>query len=47
MPNSIWICCASTAKSEVHGNAYRRPKKYQLLIDGQINEPFIRSDRRE
>ena len=34
-------------KSEVHGNAYRRPKKYQLLIDGQISEPFIRSDRRE
>lgn len=34
-------------KSEVHGNAYRHPKKYQLLIDGQINEPFIRSDRRE
>lgn len=31
---------------EVHGNAYRRPDKYHLLIDETINAPFIRSDRR-
>ncbi|WP_418666552.1 carbon-nitrogen hydrolase family protein [Allofournierella sp.] len=34
-------------KSEVHGNAYRRPKKYGLLIDTKIAAPFIRNDRRE
>lgn len=34
-------------KNEVHGNAYRRPKKYYLLIDEQISEPFIRPDRRK
>ncbi|MBS6475252.1 MAG: carbon-nitrogen hydrolase family protein [Clostridiales bacterium] len=34
-------------KNEVHGNAYRRPKKYHLLIDEQISEPFIRTDRRK
>lgn len=33
-------------ESEVHGNAYRRPKKYHALIDEQVNEPFIRSDCR-
>lgn len=32
---------------EVHGNAYRRPDKYSLLLDQKINEPFIRSDRRK
>ncbi len=31
---------------EVHGNAYRHPKKYQLLVSDQINEPFIRGDYR-
>lgn len=33
--------------AEVHGNAYRRPEKYHLLIDRTIHEPFIRGDRRE
>lgn len=32
---------------EVHGNAYRHPKKYHLLVSEQIEEPFIRSDYRE
>lgn len=32
---------------EVHGNAYRRPQKYKLLISEQIVEPFIRKDRRK
>lgn len=34
-------------KTEVHGNAYRRPKKYGLLMDSKIEEPFIREGRRE
>lgn len=32
---------------EVHGNAYRRPKKYGLLTDTRVGEPFIRTYRRE
>ena len=31
---------------EVHGNAYRRPEKYGLLICERTEEPFIRKDRR-
>lgn len=31
---------------EVHGNAYRRPSKYQLLISEERKEPFIREDYR-
>lgn len=37
----------SYRKTEVHGNAYRHPGKYGLLIDTEVNEPFIRNDRRE
>ena len=33
-------------KSEVHGNAYRRPSKYGILTEDRIEEPFIREDRR-
>lgn len=33
-------------ETEVHGNAYRRPEKYGLLIDRDIKPPFIRPDRR-
>ncbi len=32
---------------EVHGNAYRHPRKYALLVDTKIEEPFIREDYRE
>lgn len=32
---------------EVHGNAYRHPKKYSLLVSEKIEEPFIRSDYRK
>lgn len=32
---------------EVHGNAYRHPKKYSLLVSDKIEEPFIRQDYRE
>ena len=33
-------------KSEVHGNAYRRPDQYALLTDPAKSEPFIREDSR-
>jgi predicted amidohydrolase len=33
-------------RTEVHGNAYRRPSKYHLLSSGEIREPFIRNDAR-
>ncbi len=33
-------------EQEVHGNAFRRPKKYGLLTDEKIAEPFIRSSYR-
>ena len=32
---------------EVHGNCYRRPEKYSLLTESEINAPFIRKDRRD
>ena len=32
---------------EVHGNAYRRPKKYQLLVSEKKEAPFIREDFKE
>lgn len=31
---------------EVHGNAYRHPAKYKLLVAEEIHEPFIREDYR-
>lgn len=34
-------------EDEVHGNAYRRPKKYLELIDEKIEAPFIRGDYRK
>lgn len=34
-------------ETEVHGNAYRHPIKYGLLIDTKIDKPFIRSNYRE
>ncbi len=33
-------------QTEVHGNAYRHPKKYGLLVDTRIDAPFIREDYR-
>lgn len=32
---------------EVHGNAYRHPQKYKILIEERIEEPFVRSDYRK
>ncbi len=32
---------------ETFGNTYRHPKKYKLLTESKIDEPFIRSDYRE
>lgn len=37
----------SYRENEVHGNAYRHPKKYGLLTDTKIDSPFIRKDYRE
>jgi len=34
-------------QTEVHGNAYRRPKMYGLLTDKAKEEPFLREDFRE
>lgn len=31
---------------EVHGNAYRHPDKYKLLVSEEVEEPFIRKDSR-
>ena len=31
---------------EVHGNAYRHPKKYKQLLSEEIQEPFIRENYR-
>ncbi len=32
---------------EIHGNAYRHPAKYQLLVSEQIADPFVREDYRQ
>jgi len=34
-------------ESEVHGNAFRRPQKYELLLDEKIEPPFVRNNRRK
>ncbi|MCI5620284.1 MAG: carbon-nitrogen hydrolase family protein [Lachnospiraceae bacterium] len=31
---------------EVHGNAYRHPEKYGLLLDKKVEDPFIRRDKK-
>lgn len=33
-------------ENEVHGNAYRRPEKYGLLLSRNVEYPFIRTDKR-
>jgi len=33
-------------ESEVHGNAYRRPEKYRLLLSRNVEYPFIRTDKK-
>lgn len=34
-------------KHEVHGNAYRHPQKYRLIVSETIEEPFVRKDYRK
>lgn len=34
-------------ENEAHGNAYRHPQKYGLLVDTEIRKPFIRKDSRQ
>jgi len=36
----------SYREKEIHGNAYRHPEKYRLLMDTERNKPFIRADYR-
>ncbi|MDO5416939.1 MAG: carbon-nitrogen hydrolase family protein, partial [Lachnospiraceae bacterium] len=36
----------SYREKEVHGNAYRHPEKYGILIDTERRQPFIRADYR-
>ena len=31
-------------RTEVHGNAYRRPERYSAIIEKSKQEPFVRSD---
>lgn len=33
-------------ENEVHGNAFRRPWKYSLLIEEKVDAPFIRKEKR-
>ena len=33
-------------ESEVHGNAYRKPGKYSLLLSNEVKYPFVRKDAR-
>jgi predicted amidohydrolase len=33
-------------ENESFGNAYRKPKKYSLLLSEKVDEPFIRNDAR-
>ena len=33
-------------RRDVHGNAYRRPKKYGALVLDEVEDPFIRNDSR-
>ncbi len=34
-------------ETEVHGNAYRHPQKYGLLVSDKIEPPFVREDYRK
>lgn len=34
-------------ENEVHGNAYRHPQKYGLLLDTKIDKPFVRDNYRK
>ena len=33
-------------RREIHGNAYRQPRKYGLLLSENVEKPFIRADAR-
>lgn len=33
-------------ESEVHGNAFRRPRLYAPLLSEEVRPPFVRSARR-
>ena len=33
-------------QQEVHGNASRHPEKYGILVEDDVEEPFIRADKK-
>lgn len=37
----------SYREKEIHGNAYRHPEIYKILLDTQISYPFIRNNHRQ
>lgn len=49
----IWIAAfdmdmiRNYRRKEVHGNAYRHPRKYGILCSEEIHEPFVREDYRQ
>lgn len=49
----IWIAAfdmdmiRNYRRKEVHGNAYRHPRKYGILCSEEIHEPFVREDYRK
>lgn len=49
----IWIAAfdmdmiRNYRRKEVHGNAYRHPRKYEILCSEEIHEPFVREDYRQ
>lgn len=49
----IWIAAfdmdmiRNYRRKEVHGNAYRHPRKYEILCSEEIHEPFVREDYRK
>jgi predicted amidohydrolase len=36
----------SYRKRETWGNAYRRPRAYEVLVSTDVDEPFVRPDSR-
>ena len=41
-----WQIDRDYRRREVHGNAYRRPSKYALLLSEEVRPPFLREDAR-
>ena len=46
MPFALHVAANEYRNTEIHGNAYRHPEKYQCLTEQRICAPFIRPDYR-